>query len=142
MNKLFTYTVKIPEIFSRKEYDFIFIGYESVGRLVKRKDIPYTSEPISDTFSEPISEIVFLGHIHGKWDRHRIELKAKDYLEPETPHVHEQTPERLSLQNNFYIYHIPHLFVVFLPLHFLYFFLLCCCIIRLDKPHYFHHFAR
>lgn len=103
MNKLFTYTVKIPEIFSRKEYDFIFIGYESVGRLVKRKDIPYTSEPISTTFSEPISEIVFLGHIHGKWDTHRIELKAKDYLEPETHHVHEQTPERLSLQNNFYI---------------------------------------
>ena len=99
MNKLFTYTVKIPEIFSRKEYDFIFIGYESDGRLVKRKDIPYTGEPISDTFSEPISEIVFLGHIHGKWDRHRIELKAKDYLEPETPHVHEQLPENPSVQN-------------------------------------------
>lgn len=76
----YTYKVKIPTIFTQKKYDFIFIGYEKSGELIRRKDIPYTEEFIYETFNEPIGEIVFLAYIDGDWEDTRITVQAKQHI--------------------------------------------------------------
>lgn len=76
----YTYKIKIPEIFSKKKYDFIFIGYEINDELVRRNDIPYTNEFIYETFDGEIDKIVFLAYKDDNWDENRVEYIARDYI--------------------------------------------------------------
>lgn len=77
----FTYKLKIPEQFSLKNYDFIFIGFEDDQQnLIKRIETKYTKDDFYQTLDNKCHQIVFLGFLDGKWDDIRIELNGDTFL--------------------------------------------------------------
>lgn len=77
----FTYKFKIPENFSLKNYDFIFIGFEDKeNALLKRIDTKYTDDFFFETLDKECDKIVFLGYLDNDWDNIRIELEGHLHL--------------------------------------------------------------
>ena len=77
----FTYKFQIPENFSLKNYDFIFIGFEDKeNTLLKRIDTKYTEDIFFETLDKECDKIIFLGYLDNDWDNVRIELEGSIHL--------------------------------------------------------------